>query len=92
MMDAIPWAAIGGLTPGGIVTLVVWMVLTGRIIPKSTYDVMVKARDDWQATAQKKQEVIQTQAEAIRDQSVVAETVAKVMTAVQDATRVGDAP
>lgn len=89
-MDQIPWAAIGALTPSGMLMLAVWLILTGRIVPKSTYEVMVKARDDWQAAASKNQETIHTQAETIRDQAVVSETAAKVMTAVQEANRVGD--
>lgn len=91
-METIPWAAIGALTPSGMLMLAVWLILTGRIVPKSTYEVMVKARDDWQATAEKKQEIIHTQAETIRDQAVVSETVAKVMSAVQEANRAGDGP
>lgn len=91
-MDQIPWAAIGALTPSGMLMLAVWLILTGRIVPKSTYEVMVKARDDWQATAQKKQEIIHTLAETVREQSVVSETAAKVMTAVQEANRAGDTP
>lgn len=89
-MDQVPWAAIGGLTPSGLLILAVWLVLTGRIVPKSTYDVMVKARDDWQATAQKKQEIIHTLTETVREQSVVSDTVVKVMSAVQDANRGGE--
>lgn len=91
-MDQIPWAAIGALTPSGMLMLAVWLILTGRIVPKSTYEVMVKARDDWQATAQKKQEIIYTLAETVREQSVVSQTAAKVMTAVQQANESGDTP
>lgn len=90
MVESIPWAAIGGLSPAAMLMLAVWLILTGRIVPKSTYDVMVKARDDWQATAQKKQEIIHTQSETIREQMVVNETVAKIMTAVQDAREAGE--
>lgn len=91
-MDQIPWAAIGALTPSGMLMLAVWLILTGRIVPKSTYEVMVKARDDWQSTAQKKQDIIHTLAETVREQSVVSQTAAKVMTAVQEANRAGDTP
>lgn len=91
-MDQIPWAAIGALTPSGMLMLAVWLILTGRIVPKSTYEVMAKARDDWQSTAQKKQEIIHTLAETVREQSVVSQTAAKVMTAVQEANRAGDTP
>lgn len=89
-MESIPWAAIGGLTPSGLLILAVWLVLTGRIVPKSTYDVMVSAKESWRDAATKKDAIIHTQAETIRDQSAVSETVVKVMTAVQDANKAGD--
>ena len=89
-MDAIPWTALGSLSPAAMLMLAVWLILTGRIIPKSTYDVMVKARDSWQETAQKKQEIIHTQSETIREQMVVNETVTKIMTSIQDANKPGD--
>ena len=84
-MDAIPWAALGGVSPAAMLMLAVWLILTGRIVPKSTYDIMVKARDDWQAAAQKNRDIIATQAETIRDQAVIGQTVEKVMGAVQEA-------
>lgn len=90
MVESIPWAAIGGLSPAAMLMLTVWLILTGRIVPKSTYDVMVKGRDSWQETAQKKQEIIHTLSETVREQQVVNETVAKIMTAVQDANKPGD--
>ena len=89
-MEAIPWTAIGGLSPAAMLMLAVWLILTGRIVPKSTYDVMVKGRDSWQETAQKKQEIIHTLSETVREQQVVNETVTKIMTAVQDADKPGD--
>ena len=89
-MDAIPWTALGNLSPAAMLMLAVWLILTGRIIPKSTYDVMVKGRDSWQETAQKKQEIIRTQSETIREQMVVNETVTKIMTSIQDANKPGD--
>lgn len=90
MIDQIPWAAIGGLTPSGLLILAVWLVLTGRIVPKSTYDTMCNAKEAWKDSSIKKDEIIHTQAETIRDYSVVGETITKVMSAVQEANRAGD--
>ena len=89
-MDVIPWTALGNLSPAAMLMLTVWLILTGRIVPKSTYEVMVKRGDSWQDTAQKKQEIIRTQSETIREQMVVNETVTKIMTSIQDANKPGD--
>lgn len=90
MLDQIPLEFIGAISSPGLLGLAVWLVLTGRIVPKATYDVMVKRGDDWQATAMKKQEIIATLAETVREQSVVSQTAAKVMSAVQEANKAGE--
>lgn len=89
-LSAIPWATLGGLTPAGLLGVAVWLVLTGRIVPRSTYETMVQMKETWRDAATKKDEIIHTQAETIRDYSVVGETVSKVMSAVQEANRAGD--
>ncbi|KUM31565.1 hypothetical protein AQ436_00035 [Arthrobacter sp. EpRS66] len=90
MVDQIPWAAAGALTPSGLVILTVLLILTGKLVPKATLDRETKRGDQWRETAAKKQEIIQVQAETIRDQAVISETVAKVMSAVQEANKAGD--
>ena len=89
-MEAIPWEIIGTLTPPGLLGIAVWLILTGRIVPRSTYETMVQMKETWRDAATKKDEIIHTQAETIRDYSVVGETVAKVMSAVQEANKAGD--
>ncbi|QEP06197.1 hypothetical protein [Glutamicibacter sp. ZJUTW] len=90
MVEQIPWAAIGALTPSGMLMLAVWLILSGKLVPKATLDRETTRGDQWRDTAAKKQEIIQVQAETIRDQAVISETVAKVMAAVQDANRAGE--
>ena len=90
MVEQIPWAAIGALTPSGMLMLAVWLILSGKLVPKATLDRETTRGDQWRDTAAKKQEIIQVQAETIRDQAVISETVAKVMAAVQDASRAGE--
>ena len=70
--------------------LAVWLILSGKLVPKATLDRETTRGDQWRDTAAKKQEIIQVQAETIRDQAVISETVAKVMAAVQDANRAGE--
>jgi len=71
VIDQIPWAAIGGFTPSGLLTFAVWLVLTGKIVPKSTYDTMCNTKEAWKDSSIKKDEIIHTQVETIRVYSVV---------------------
>ena len=89
-LESIPWAAIGGLTPPGLLTVVVVLILTGKLVPKSTYDVMVSQKEHWRTTCENQQQTIQTQAETIHTQKIASETIVKIMHAVQDARQVDD--
>lgn len=89
-MDQIPWATIGALTPNGLLMVTILLILTGKLVPKQTLDRETTRGDQWRDTAAKKQEIIQVQAETIRDQAVISETVAKVMSAVQEANKAGE--
>jgi hypothetical protein len=91
MLDSEPWAVIGALTPSGLLGLAMWLVLTGRLIPKSMYDVMVEAKNHWRNTAETLKETNSVQARTIEKQTAVGDSVIKVMGAVQDA-RDGDSP
>lgn len=86
----IPWTLVGDIGPTALLSAAVLMILTGHLVPKSTFTAEQKRGDAWRETAMKKQEIIQTQAETIRDQSVVSETVVKVMTSVQEAAKAGE--
>lgn len=90
MVESIPWAAIGALTPNGLLMVTIWLILSGKLVPRATLDRETTRGDQWRDTAAKKQEIIQVQAETIRDQAVISETVAKVMSAVQESNRDGD--
>lgn len=47
-----PFEVVGTLSIPGLLGLAVWMILTGRLIPRRTYDEMVKDRDHWRAVAE----------------------------------------
>lgn len=88
-MDAVPWEFLGGLTPPALLGLAVWLILTGRIVPKATYESMERSRDHWQETALKSVETIAVQARTIEKQTVIGDTATKVMDAVQEAREAG---
>lgn len=84
-MDVIPWSAIGVLTPSGLLMITVWMILTGRLVPRYLYEVMVKAKDQWRTTAETLKDTNAVQASTIDKQTVVGQSVIKVMGAIDDA-------
>lgn len=87
MIENIPWAAIGGLTPHGLLMLVVVLILTGKLVPKSTYDVMRDQKTYWRKAAEDLRDTNYVQARTIEKQEVTGDTVRRVMDAVQDANR-----
>jgi len=84
-MDALPWEIIGGLTPSALVSVVVLLILTGKLVPKSTYDAMAQSKEHWRDTAEKRQETNHTLARAVDKQQIAADTIIKTMHALQEA-------
>lgn len=87
MLEGIPWAAIGGLTPAALLSIAVLLILTGKIVPKATYDSMVEQKNFWRNTCGTQQETIHVQAQTISKQEVASDSIVKIMTAVQEANR-----
>ncbi|EMQ98333.1 hypothetical protein [Paeniglutamicibacter gangotriensis] len=65
--------------------LAIWLILTGKLIPRSMYDVMVTAKKEWKDAAETLRETNAVQAQTINKQQMVGESVIKVMGAVQEA-------
>jgi hypothetical protein len=55
LMSGIPW---GNLGAGGLLTLAVLLVLTGRIVTRTQYGDMVAQRDKWEQAWRDSQETI----------------------------------
>ncbi|GAA3699251.1 hypothetical protein GCM10022377_10320 [Zhihengliuella alba] len=95
MLEQLPLAAIGAIGTPGLLALAVYLVLTGRIVPRSTLeDVkagLVEQLTFWRTTAQKKDHTIELLSEANR---ILADetgaSVTKVMGAIQDKAGVHD--
>lgn len=81
MLDALPdWAPSGGAV--AMLGAVVWMILTGKLVPGRTHDRIVADKDaqisEWRATAEK----VGAQRDALLD---AAHTTVKVVEAAADA-------
>lgn len=55
MIEGLPLADIGY---GAIVTLVILLVLTGKLVPRRVLEDAFRQRDNWQAAAERKDETI----------------------------------
>lgn len=84
-MEAIPWAILGELTPYALLMLAILLILTGKLVPISTYRAMERAKEHWRDTATKNTETIHVQAQTIEKQTMIGDTVEKVMSAIQTA-------
>jgi hypothetical protein len=71
-------------TPVGLLGLVVVMVLFGWLLPRWTVKEIMKDRDSWKAQATSLLETNRLHAEAAKENTEPAKTVAKVMVAAQD--------
>ncbi|GAA1498817.1 hypothetical protein [Paeniglutamicibacter kerguelensis] len=64
--------------------LAIWLILTSQLVPKSIYDVMVRAKEHWRDAAETLKETNAVQARTIEKQTMVGESVIKVMGAARD--------
>lgn len=71
-------------TAAGLLGLVVLMVLFGWLLPRWTVKEIMKDRDSWKAQATSLLETNRLHAEAAKENTEPAKTVAKVMIAAQD--------
>lgn len=65
------WTQIGAT---GLVTLVVLLVLFGKLVPKARLDEVIKEKEDWKSAAIRKDEAIALQAGQLDELMEVART------------------
>ncbi|MFF9175993.1 hypothetical protein [Streptomyces sp. NPDC014793] len=77
-----------------LVTIAVLMVLTGRLIPRRTYDDMVADRDNWRSAFHSSEEVRRMESKQVEDLLAVAEVGGRILSALpkpgEPAEEVGD--
>jgi hypothetical protein len=73
-----------GLTPAGLLLITVLMILTGRLVPKSTHEQTIKERDQWRAAYEVAELARSTQEAQTRELLEVAKTSTAVLTALHE--------
>lgn len=76
--------SIVGLTPAGLLLLVVLMILTGRLVPRSLYLEKVKERDQWKSAYEVERAARHAADSQTRELLELAKTGTKVLQAVQE--------
>lgn len=94
-METLPgW--VGVASPLGATLVVFWLVLTGKLIPRATYEALVKVmadaltraeddRDGWKESSQRKGETIKVLADTNAELIETARTTKHVMSSLQEA-------
>lgn len=77
---------------GGIVALVVWMILTGRLVPRATLRDAYRQRDTWQEAHGVSEEARHLEREQTRELLEFARTADHVLAALPTAGEVGHGP
>ena len=63
-IESVPW---GALTPIGLLLFAVLLVLTGRLVPRSSLDDERRRGDQWREQAMKRDEQTESQFEIVRE-------------------------
>lgn len=88
------WQAVGSFGPWGLVVLLagffIWLVLTGKLVPRSQLDVMQADRDHWRTSHDTQQQISLTQGMSLERLLVLAETSAHALQQIQLAQERGD--
>lgn len=79
MLEQIP---VGVLAPSGLLALAVLLVLTGRLVPRSTYKDALEERDKWHKAADMSEHARDLDAEANRELLELARTTVALLRAL----------
>jgi len=75
----------------GVVVSIVWLVLTGRLVPRAQIEDLVKDRDLWKEAYWRTQAVNDAQTEQLRALMKVADTTNSLLKSIPPAASAGEA-
>jgi|SRR5690242_980980 len=81
------WVGQAGI--GGLLSLAVWLIFTGRLVPRSTVDDIRRERDDWKAAARESEAARAEEREQKRELLEVAHITEHVLTSLPRPGEVG---
>jgi hypothetical protein len=82
-------AVIGQVGIGGLLSLAVWLIFTGRLVPRATVDDIRRERDDWKAAARASEGARAEEREQARELLEVARIAEHVLTSLPQPGEVG---
>jgi hypothetical protein len=86
-MDSIPPGLLNGVGVVAVVLLVGWLVWSGRLVPRRTYEDVLHDRDEWRTESRIKDAQLAEKDTQLEHLGEVGRTVAAIMTAVQHQAR-----
>lgn len=75
-------ALVGQLGIGGLLSLAVWLILSGRLVPRSTVDDIRQQRDRWEQAARASESARAEDRQQVRELLEVARVTERVLTAL----------
>lgn len=82
-------AVVGQVGIGGLLSLAVWLIFTGRLVPRSVVDDIRQERDDWKAAARDSEDARAEERDQKRELLEVAHVMERVLTALPRPGEVG---
>lgn len=82
-------AIVGQVGIGGLLTLAVWLIFTGRLVPRSVVDDIRRERDDWKDAARESEAARAEDRAQVRELLEVARTTEHVLTSLPRPGEVG---
>lgn len=79
MLDGIPLGVFDGLGVVGVVIIVGWLVMTGRLVPRRTYDDKVHEANEWRTESRIKDAQIHEKDTQLQHLAEVGRTVDHIM-------------
>lgn len=81
-MDGISLALLGQISPWGLVAGFVWLIMTGRLVPRwavqQQRELLEKRGDDWKAAAEVSAKTLDVQGDQLREILNTVKTLAPV--------------
>lgn len=84
MLDGIPLELVGNMGAGGVLVLVVFLIVTGRLIPMFYYKELKEDRNRWRTAAESLTVSVNVFSTAFPELLEVGKTTTKVMTDIRE--------
>ena len=88
-MEAVILELVATLGPPGLLALGVWLIMTGRLVPRRTYEDALHDRDEWRAESRIKDQELQVKNDQLAHLAEVGKTQVAILSALKNGAQQG---